>query len=104
MREICVLSAVYGIRVSEIAHMEIKDGVVQVTILKQNAKNMENQEVSTRVVESLNLPNLPWEGQRIVSLLESKKLKFTPVINRAIKKANDEKVYKIIGEVFAKKY
>ena len=26
MRAICILSAVYGIRVSEIAHMEIKDG------------------------------------------------------------------------------
>ena len=40
MRAICILSAVYGIRVSEIAHMEIKDGVVQVTTLKQNAKNI----------------------------------------------------------------
>ena len=103
MRAICILSAVYGIRVSEIAHMEIKDGVVQVTTLKQNAKNMENQNVSTRVVEPLNLPNLPNEGERIISLLESKKLKFPAVINRAIDKANDEKGYKIIGEVFAKK-
>ena len=103
MRAICILSAVYGIRVSEIAHMEIKDGVVEVTTLKQNAKNMENSQVSTRIVEPLNLPNLPDEGQRIISLLESKKLKFPPVINRAIEKANDEKGYKIIGEVFAKK-
>ena len=62
---------------------------------------MENSQVSTRIVEPLNLPNLPDEGQRIVSLLESKKLKFPPVINRAIEKANDEKGYKIIGEVFA---
>ena len=103
IRTIFFLSAVYGIRVSEIAHMEIKDGVVKVSTLKQNAKNMENQEVSTRVVEPLNLPNLPNEGQRIVSLLESGKLKYPPVINRAIEKANDEKGYKIIGEVFAKK-
>ena len=55
MRAICILSAVYGIRVSEIAHMEIKDGVVQVKTLKQNAKNMENQEISTRIVEPLPL-------------------------------------------------
>ena len=74
MRAICILSAVYGIRVSEIAHMEIRDGVVEVKTLKQNAKNMENPEVSTRIVEPLNLPNLPNEGQRIISLLESKKL------------------------------
>ena len=78
------------VRADQIQHMEIKDGVVQVTTLKQNAKNMENQEVSTRVVEPLNLPNLQNEGQRIVSLLESKKLKFPPVINRAIEKANDD--------------
>lgn len=32
-----------------------------------------------------------------------KKLKFPSVIKRAIEKANDEKGYKIIGEVFAKK-
>ena len=51
MRAICILSAVYGIRVSEIAHMDIKYGVVQVTTLKQNAKNMENPNVSTRIVE-----------------------------------------------------
>ena len=45
-RAICILSAVYGIRVSEIAHMEIKYGVVQVTTLKQNAKNMENPNIA----------------------------------------------------------
>ncbi len=39
--------------------MEIKDGGIKVTILKQNVKNMLNQEVSTRVVEPLNLTNLP---------------------------------------------
>jgi len=55
--------------------MEIKDGVLQVTTLKQNTKNMENQNVSTK----------------IVSLLESKKLKFPTVINRAIDKANNER-------------
>ncbi len=87
IRTIFFLSAVYGIRVSEIAHMEIKDGVVQLTRLKQNAKNFEIEEVSTRIVEPLNLPNLQNEGQRIVSLLKSKKLKFPPDINRAIEKA-----------------
>jgi len=41
MRSICILSAVYGIRVSEMAYVENKDSVVKLTILKQNAKNME---------------------------------------------------------------
>mgnify|MGYP001300964637 CR=1 FL=1 len=35
-------------------------------------------------------------------ILEIKKLKFPPVIIRVIDKANDEKGYKIIGEVFQK--
>ena len=38
-----------------------------------------------------------------MTILESKKLKFPPVIIRVIDKANDEKGYKIIGEVFQKK-
>tara|TARA_B100000212_G_scaffold127340_1_gene95475 strand:+ start:498 stop:734 length:237 start_codon:yes stop_codon:yes gene_type:complete len=67
MRAICILTAVFGIRVSEISHMDIKYRVVQVTTLKQNAKNIENPDVYTRVVESLNLPNLPNEGQSITS-------------------------------------
>ena len=36
-------------------------------------KHIENSEVFTIFSEPLNLPNLPNEGQKIVSLLESKK-------------------------------
>ncbi len=101
LRAICVLSAVYGIRISEIANMEIKDGKVEITTLKQNVKTM-LEEPHTRIVEPLNLPNLPMEGEKIIADLESKKIKFPDVINRAIAKSDDEKGYKLIGEVFGK--
>ena len=72
-RAICILSAVYGIRISEIAGMKIKNGIVEITTLKQNEKTM-NEEPHTRIVHALNLPNLPKEGEKIVADLESGKI------------------------------
>ena len=63
LRAIVVLSAVYGIRISEIANMEIKDGKVEITTLKQNVKKM-LEEPHTRFVEPLNLPDLPMGGEK----------------------------------------
>ena len=63
LRAICVLSGVYGIRISEIANMKIKDGKVEITTLKQNIKAM-LEEPHTRIVEPLNLPDLPMEGEK----------------------------------------
>ena len=40
LRAIVVLLAVYGIRISEIANMKIKDKKVEITTLKQNVKTM----------------------------------------------------------------
>ena len=67
-----VLSAVYGIRISEIANMKIKDKKVEITTLKQNVKTM-LEEPHVRTVEPLNLPNLAKEGEKIISDLESGK-------------------------------
>jgi len=51
------------------------------------------EEPHTRIVEPLNLPNLPKEGEKIIADLESGKLKFPDVINRAITQSNDEDGY-----------
>ena len=101
LRAIVILSAVYGIRISEIAKAEFNKGKVEITTLKQNVKTM-LEEPHTRIVEPLNLPNLPKEGEKIIADLESGKLKFPDVINRAITQSNDEDGYKIIGERFGK--
>ena len=101
LRAICVLSAVYGIRISEIAGMKIKDGIVEITTLKQNEKTM-NEEPHTRIVQPLNLPNLPKEGEKIVANLESGKITFPDPIKRALAKSNDDEGYKLIGERFGK--
>ena len=101
LRAICVLSGVYGIRISEIANMKIKDGKVEITTLKQNVKTM-LEEPHTRIVEPLDLPNLPNLGKEIVADLESGKIKFPDPILRAIAKSDDEKGYKEIGERFGK--
>ena len=101
LRAICVLSAVYGIRISEIAGMKIKDGIVEITTLKQNEKTM-NEEPHTRIVQPLNLPNLPKEGEKIVADLESGKITFPDPIKRALAKSNDDEGYKLIGERFGK--
>ena len=45
---------------------------------------MGNSQISTRIVNSLNLPNMLGKDQRIVCLLECKKLKFPPPINRVV--------------------
>ena len=100
-RAICILSAVYGIRISEIAGMKIKNGIVEITTLKQNEKTM-NEEPHTRIVHALNLPNLPKEGEKIVADLESGKITFPDPIKRALAKSNDDKGYKLIGESFGK--
>ena len=52
--------------------MEIKNGKVAITTLKQNVKTM-LEEPYTRIVEPLNLPNLPLEGEKIIADLEFKK-------------------------------
>ena len=101
LRAICVLSGVYGIRISEIANMKIKDGKVEITTLKQNVKTM-LEEPHTRIVEPLDLPNLPNLGKEIVADLEAGKIKFPDPILRAIAKSDDEKGYKEIGERFGK--
>ena len=101
LRAICVLSGVYGIRISEIAGMNIKDGKVEITTLKQNVKTM-IEEPHTRIVEPLNLPNYPKLGEEIIADLESGKIKFPDPILRAIAKSDDEKGYKEIGERFGK--
>jgi len=101
LRAICVLSGVYGIRISEIANMKIKDGKVEIITLKQNVKTM-LEEPHTRIVEPLDLPNLLNLGKEIVADLESGKIKFPDPILRAIAKSDDEKGYKEIGERFGK--
>ena len=101
LRAICVLSGVYGIRISEIANMQIKDGKVEITTLKQNVKTM-LEEPHTRIVEPLDLPNLPNLGKEIIADLESGKIKFPDPILRAIEKSNDDDGYKLIGERFGK--
>ena len=43
--------------------MKIKNGIVEITTLKQNEKTM-NEEPHTRIVHALNLPNLPKESEQ----------------------------------------
>ena len=87
---------VYGIRISEIAGMQIKNGIVEITTLKQNEKTM-NEEPHTRIVQPLNLPNLPKLGEEIIADLESGKITFPDPIKRALAKSNDDDGYKLIG-------
>ena len=47
---------------------KIKVGKVEITTLKQNVKTM-LEEPHTRIVEPLNLPNLPMEGEKIILIL-----------------------------------
>ena len=101
LRAICVLSGVYGIRISEIAGMKIKNGIVEITTLKQNEKTM-NEEPHTRIVQPLNLPNLPKLGEEIIADLESRKITFPDPIKRALAKSNDDDGYKLVGERFGK--
>ena len=56
----------------------------------------------TRIIESLDLPNLPNSGQEMIADLESGKIKFPDPILRAIEKSNDDAGYKLIGERFGK--
>ena len=63
-----------------------------------------------RTIQPLNLPNLPQEGERILALYESGKLKFPSRIEKVIAKHNykndpfniDVDGYKLIGEKFGK--
>ena len=95
LRAIVILSAVYGIRISEIAKMEIIDGNLEITTLKQNVKTM-LEEPHTRIVEPLNLPNLPNAGQEIIEDIASGKIQFPNPIKRGIEKSNDEDGYKLV--------
>ena len=81
--------------------MKIKNKKVEITTLKQNVKTM-LEEPEVRTVEPLNLPNLAKEGEKIISDLESGKIKYPDPILRAIAKSDDEKGYKLIGERFGK--
>ena len=109
MRGLIVLYSVFGIRPCEIAKLKIKEGIAKVTTLKQNEKTMyEDPEI--RTIQPLNLPNLPQEGERILALYESGKLKFPSRIEKVIAKHNDKNNsfnfdvdgYKLIGEKFGK--
>tara|TARA_B100000989_G_scaffold287906_1_gene258007 strand:+ start:604 stop:1233 length:630 start_codon:yes stop_codon:yes gene_type:complete len=109
MRGLVILYSVFGIRLCEIAKLEIKDGVAQLTTLKQNEKTM-YEEPKVRTIAPLNLPNPPKEGERVLSLYESGKLKFPSRIEKVITKHNDKNNpfnfdldgYKPIGEKFGK--
>ena len=89
MRGLVILYSVFGIRLCEIAKLEIKDGVAQLTTLKQNEKTM-YEEPKVRTIAPLNLPNPPKEGERVLSLYESGKLKFPSRIEKVITKHNDK--------------
>ena len=60
------------------------------------------EEPHRRIVEPLDLPNLPNLGKEIVADLESGKIKFPDPILKAIAKSDNEKGYKEIGERFGK--
>ena len=81
LRAIVLLSAVYGIRISEIAKIEIIDGNLEITTLKQNVKTM-LEEPHTRIVEPLNLPNLQNAGQEIIGDIASGKIQFPNPIEK----------------------
>ena len=109
MRGLIVLYSVFGIRPCEIAKIKIKEGLAQITTLKQNEKTI-YEEPEVRTIQPLNLPNLPKEGERILALYESGKLKFPSRIEKVIAKHNykndpfnfDVDGYKLIGEKFEK--
>ena len=81
--------------------MKIIDGSLEITTLKQNLKTM-LEEPHTRIVEPLNLPNLPNAGQEIIEDISSGKIQFPNSIKRGIEKSNDEDGYKFVGERFGK--
>ena len=49
-----------------------------------------DEEPEIRTIAPLNLPNLPNEGERVLSLYESGKLKFPGHIEKVIAKHNDK--------------
>ena len=95
---VVALIGLFGLRPSELAVLEVKDSKLYVGHVKNNENTIGEARPKAERVIALDLPSLPNEGQRMVALYESGKLRFPLSVSNAIKKANEIGEFKGVGD------
>ncbi len=91
------LVALYGLRPSELAVLEVRDSNLFVGHVKNNENSIGISKPPQKV-QAIDLASLPGEGARLVALYESGKVQLPLAVRNAIKKAKETGEFKQVGQ------
>ncbi len=96
------LISIFGLRLSELAELEVRGGKLYVGHIKNNL-NTTNQDRDSRRVFAMDLTDKPNLGNKLISLLDSELVKLPATVLKQISLVQDKNSYAEVGKAFTKK-
>ena len=97
------LISIFGLRLSELAQLEVRGGKLYVGQIKNNL-NTTNQDVQdSRRVFAMDLVEKPNLGEKLIQLYKSQLIKLPATVLTQIAKADEVEGYAKVGKAFSKK-
>ena len=96
------LIAIFGLRLSELAELEVRGGKLYVGHIKNNLNTI-NQDRDSRRVFAMDLIEKPNLGNKLISLLDSELIKLPATVLKQISLVEDKNSYAEVGKAFTKK-
>ena len=97
------LISIFGLRLSELAELEVRGGKLYVGHIKNNTNTTEQDRATQRRVFAMDLVEKPNLGEKLIQLYKSQLIKLPATVLTQIAKADDEIGYAEVGKTFAKK-
>ena len=96
------LISIFGLRLSELAELEVRGGKLYVGHVKNNL-NTTNQDRDSRRVFAMDLTEKPNLGNKLIKLYDSELVKLPATVLKQISLVDDKNSYAEVGKAFAKK-
>ena len=96
------LISIFGLRLSELAELEVRGGKLYVGHVKNNL-NTTNQDRDSRRVFAMDLTEKPNLGNKLIKLYDSELVKLPATVLKQIKLVDDKNSYAEVGKAFSKK-
>jgi len=97
------LISIFGLRLSELAELEVRGGKLYVGHIKNNLNTTNQDREEQRRVFAMDLVEKPNLGEKLIQLYKSQLIKLPATVLTQIAKADDETGYAEVGKAFSKK-
>ena len=97
------LISIFGLRLSELAELEVRGGKLYVGHIKNNLNTTNQDKQDQRRVFAMDLVEKPNLGEKLIQLYKSQLIKLPATVLKQIAKADEVKGYAEVGKAFSKK-